>query len=81
MNYIQPFLTPINFNECILYNEKYKSLRKRYENFKLKMIDKNKNIDEIDNIWIDNYGKIPPEKPIKFYHIFRSSASEKRLLH
>ena len=68
MNYIQPFLRPINFNECILYNEKYKSLRKRYENFKLKMIGKNKNIDEIDNIWIDNYGKIPPEKPVKFYH-------------
>ena len=68
MNYIQPFLRPINFTECIKYTQKYKSLRRRYENFKIEMLGKNKSIDEINYIWNENYGKIPPEQPIRFYH-------------
>ena len=67
MNYIQPIRRAVNAQDITTWENKYLDRRTRMEDFIDNITKEGKTEEEAKEMWIYNFGSIPPEKPVPLY--------------
>ena len=65
---IQPISRSINQQECVEWIDIYQDLKIKYDDFMASMLQQGHKKEEINNMWLYNYGAIPPCEPDRFYY-------------
>lgn len=67
MNFIQPIIRPINYNTLLEWQSLYEDSRYKYENFIYQMLQQQISETKAQEMWLHNFGVIPPIQPDRLY--------------
>ena len=67
MNYIQPITRPINNPSLIEWRNEHSETREVLDDFLNNMKAQGVEQDKAEEMWLQNFGAIPPTEPDKFY--------------
>lgn len=67
MNYIQPITRPINNYDLVEWRNEYLDSRIRFEEFVENIVAQGKTLDKAEEMWLHNFGVIPPAEPDRLY--------------
>ena len=64
---IQPIKRSINYNEVVEWENNHSIDRMKYDDFISEMSQNGYSVDKINEMWLHNFGAIPPTQPDRIY--------------